>query len=68
MSWKDELARARGERDDFRRRASLKRKEWRELKASRRHLEALEAMTRMHEYAASARQRQNFIDENKHRL
>lgn len=68
MSWKDEIARARAERDAFKKRSTAKRKEMQELKRARRHLEALEAMTRMHEYAASARERQAFIDANKGRI
>lgn len=64
-SWKDLVSHARAERDAFKKRASAKRKEWLDLRRRRRWQEALEAMTRMHEYAASARERQGFIDAHK---
>jgi len=66
--WNGLIAHARAERDAFKKRSTAKRKEWQELKRQRRWLDALEAMSRMHEYAASARDRQAFIDANKHRI
>lgn len=68
MNWKELISHARAERDAFKKRSTVKRKEWQDLKARRRWQEALEAMARMHEYAASARERQAFINENKHRI
>ncbi len=60
--WKDDRARLRHERDAFKKRSTAKRKEWRTLKSSGRKLDALEAMTRMHEYAQSARRFQSALD------
>ena len=67
-AWADELARCRYERDQYKARATAKRKEWRALKVARRPLEALEAMGRMHEYSARARQLQQEVDNLKPRV
>lgn len=66
-AWADEIARARFERDDFKRRSTAKRKLLAEMRRAgrTRTLEYLEAMSLMHEYAASARDRQAFIDKHK---
>lgn len=68
MSWDGEIARAKAERDDFKKRATQKRKEWLLARKERRWLEALKCKDREQEYRRSAANRQNFIDENKFRI
>lgn len=59
---KDNLARLRFERDKFKSMSTERRKEVTKARQERRHMDALHAMIRMHEYAASARQWQDQIN------
>lgn len=53
---KDDLARARHEREAFRARARQRRLDYLDLRKKRRFLESLQALDRYHEYRATAAQ------------